>query len=235
MGQFTLFHLYLIFFLLGLGYATIAVLMGQLLGGHEAAHDVGGHEAGGHEIGGHDVDHDFGHDVGGHEAGADADHDFGDHDAGHDHAVADVDMGEAMPTLSPWSPVTIATFATAFGGTGLILDKIGMPALVSVPIAGGSGFVIAFGVFYLFYRVFSITQSTSSVSVRYAVGKHADVITPIPVGGVGEIAYVLGGRRFNVAARSEGNTAIPTGSNVIVSRIKGGSHYVRTCDRIAPK
>ena len=234
--DFTLFHFYLIFFLLGLGYATVAVLMGQLLGGHEhgdvGGHEAGGHEAGGHEAGGHDFDH--GGDVA--DAGA---ADVGDVDAGDvetgdidhgeadtDHGMADVDAGDAMPNISPLSPVTIATFSTSFGGIGAVLAKAGLPGWVSFPAAGGAGFVIAVGVFYLFYRVFSITQSTSGVSARHTIGRRAEVITPIPENGVGEIAYVLGGRRFNAPARTEDGHAIRSGASVVISRKVGGIFHI---------
>lgn len=233
MGLLTLSSFYLVFFLVGLGYAVIAVLMGQLLGGHDtdAGSDVAGHEAGGHEAGGHDFDHDFDHDAA-IDAGADAggdmdvDHDVGgDHEAPGDHDLGDIDAGDGMPTISPLSPVTLATFATSFGGVGLILDKAHMPALVSFPVAGASGFVIATGVFYLFYKVFSITQSTSSVAERHTINRRADVITPIPAGGIGEIAYVLGGRRFNAPARSEDGEEVGSGTAVVIVR-KAGTIFV---------
>ena len=233
MDTFTLFHFYLIFFLLGLGYATVAVLMGQLLGGHDtdSGGDVGGHEA---------AEHDFGtHDVGGHEAGAEAaGHDAGAHEAadhaeaGHgdastDHAHGAGGLGvDSMPQISPLSPVTIATFATSFGGAGLILDKAGLPGFLSFPLSVGGGFGIAGAVFYLFYRVFSVTQSTSSVSARHAIGREAEVITPVPERGTGEIAYVLGGRRFNAPARSDDGAPVAKGAVVVIRRKTGGIFYV---------
>lgn len=208
MDHFTLFHLYLIFFFLGLGYATIAVLLGQLVGGHEG--DAAGHEAG-HGAAGHDtIDHGAGHGT-----------------ADHGHAAGDVSTSEPMPVLSPWSPVTIATFITAFGGTGIILHKMGQPAYISIPAAGVSGFVIAICVFYMFYYVFKITQSTSSVSVRHAVGQPAEVLASIPADGLGEIAYVLGGRRFNASARSSDGKTIPAGKPVVICHVSGGCHYVK--------
>ena len=231
----TLSSFYLVFFFVGLGYAVIAVLMGQLMGGSDtdAGHDVGGHEAGGHEAGGHDFDHDFDHDAAidaGADAGAGMDHDF-DHDADHDgggyHDAGDVDVGDGMPTISPLSPVTVATFATSFGGVGFVLNKANLPAFVSFPVAGASGFVVAVGVFYLFYKVFSITQSTSSVAERHTINRRAEIITPIPENGVGEIAYILGNRRFNAPARSDGGAAIPSGTSVIIARKDGTIFVVR--------
>ena len=102
-----------------------------------------------------------------------------------------------------------------------------MPGFVSIPIAGASGFVIAGAVFYAFYRVFSITQSSSSVSLRHAIGHGAQVITPIPEKGVGELAYVLGGRRFNAPARTEDGHPIGVGTEVVICRVSRWMFYVR--------
>jgi len=240
MATFGLFHVYLIFFLVGLGYTTVAILMGQLGGGehggadHEmaadadvdgfAAHDIdtAAHDV---DIGAHDVDiggHDA--DVGDHDAGG---HDFDQGEVGHDQAGVEAGAGEAMPSISPLSPVTIATFATSFGGIGLILEEVGAPGALSIPLAGASGFVVAGAVFYVFYLVFRVTQSTSAVSPRQVLGKPAEVITAIPKDGVGEIAYVLGGRRFNAPARSEDGHPIPRHASVVVLRATPSACYVR--------
>jgi len=223
MGTFGLFHVYLLFFLLGLGYATVAILMGQLLGGgeHGGGHDVGG----GQDVGGHDLhvggDGGAGHDV--HVGGHEADHG----DAGHGHGGLDAGVGEAMPSISPLSPVTVATFATSFGGVGLVLEKVGLPGALSIPVASASGLAVAGMVFYVFFLVFRVTQSSSGVSPRQSLGKEAEVITAIPEKGAGEIAYVLGGRRFTAPARTEDGHPIPQTASVVIVRITRGAYFVR--------
>jgi membrane protein implicated in regulation of membrane protease activity len=203
MDAFTIFHFYLIFFLLGIGYAVVAVLMGQIVGGHGDGH---GEAAGSH--------------------GGGTNHSpSGEHPAGHSPA-GDV-SAESMPTMSPLSPVTIATFATAFGGTGMVLDRIGLPGFLSVLASTAAGGMIAAAVFYLFYRVFRITQSTSGVSARQAIGREAEVIVTIPEKGVGEIAYVLGGRRFNAPARTEDGSGLHSRSLVVIVGRTGAVLVVR--------
>jgi len=203
MDAFTIFHFYLIFFLLGIGYAVVAVLMGQIVGGHGDGH---GEAAGSH--------------------GGGTNHSpSGEHPAGHSPA-GDV-SGESMPTMSPLSPVTIATFATAFGGTGMVLDRIGLPGFLGVLASTAAGGMIAAAVFYLFYRVFRITQSTSGVSARQAIGREAEVIVTIPEKGVGEIAYVLGGRRFNAPARTEDGSGLHSRSLVVILGRTGAVLVVR--------
>jgi membrane protein implicated in regulation of membrane protease activity len=208
MDAFTIFHFYLIFFLLGMGYAVVAVLLGQMVGGHGDGHgEVAGSHGGGHAGATHSPggEHSAGHSLGG--------------DVG----------GESMPTISPLSPVTIATFATAFGGTGMVLDRIGLPGFLSVLGATAGGGMTAAAVFYLFYRVFRVTQSTSGVSARQAIGREAEVIVTIPEKGVGEIAYVLGGRRFNAPARTEDGSGLHSRSRVVIVGRTGALLVVRAC------
>jgi hypothetical protein len=163
-------------------------------------------------------------------------HVFGGHDVGHDahgelgtggHAEAGYDM----PGFSPFSPTIIASFVTAFGGFGMIFSKIGATksAWVSAPLAAVSGLAVAAGVFLLFNWVFSKTQSSSEGRVGTLTGCDATIITPIPQGGVGEIAYVQGGTRYTAPARSESGAAIGNGQTVRIHRIVGTQFYVVPC------
>jgi membrane-bound ClpP family serine protease len=161
----------------------------------------------------------LGHLFGGHEAHADVG--TGGHaEAGFDHT--------GMPGLAPFSPTTIASFVTAFGGFGMIFSKIEATrsAWVSAPLSGLSGLLIAGGVFILFNKIFSKTQSSSESRVATLTGLSATVITPIPQHGVGEIAYVQGGTRYTAPARSESGAAVGNGQTVKIHRIVGTQFYV---------
>ena len=54
----------------------------------------------------------------------------------------------------------------------------------------------------------------------------ATVITPIPAGGVGEIAYVQAGSRYSAPARAEDSTAFSSGATVKITRVIGTQFYV---------
>jgi membrane protein implicated in regulation of membrane protease activity len=158
-------------------------------------------------FGGHGVDHgDVG--TGGHA------------EAGFEHT--------GMPGMSPFSPTTIAAFVTAFGGIGLILSRINMtkPVLISAPLSALGGLAIAGGIFLLFNKIFSKTQSSSESRVATLVGVQATVITPIPQHGVGEIAYVQGGSRYTAPARTETGAAVSGGVTVKINRVVGTQFYV---------
>jgi hypothetical protein len=157
---------------------------------------------------------------------------FGGHDAHPDigtggHAEAGFEH-TGMPGLSPFSPTTLASFLTAFGGFGMIFSKIEAtrPGWISAPLSALAGLAIAAGVFFMFNAIFSKTQSSSESRVATLLGASATVITPIPQHGFGEIAYVHGGSRYTAPARSESGAAVGSGQTVKIHRIVGTQFYV---------
>lgn len=163
-----------------------------------------------------------------------AGHFFGGHDAhGGDigtggHAEAGFEQ-TGMPGIAPFSPTTIASFITAMGGLGMIFSSINAtrPAWISAPLSCLGGLIIAAGVFWLFELVFSKTQSSSESRVATLVGQTATIITPIPINGVGEIAYVQAGTRYSAPARHEQGNAVASGQTVKIVRIVGTQFYVQ--------
>lgn len=158
---------------------------------------------------------------------------FGGHDAagGHEgaggHAEAGIGGGD-MPGFAALSPTTIAAFVTAFGGIGMVLSKIQKTSSpwISVPLSAIGGFVIAGIVLVLFRAVFRHTQASSEARVAKLIGTTANIITPIPANGVGEIAYVNAGTRYTAPARSLSGAEIANGKAVRISRIVGSQFYV---------
>jgi membrane protein implicated in regulation of membrane protease activity len=165
---------------------------------------LGGH--GDHAgIGGHDLHHGM------------------DHGAGMLHADSE---GEVQ--LSPVSPVTMTMFVTTFGGVGLTATRaLDLPALLSLPMALVSGFLLAGVAFYIFSKLIQATESSSEARVTELVGLEAEVITPIPPEGMGEITYVTRGTRFTAPARSEGGKPHPAQSTVVIERIVGSIFCVK--------
>jgi membrane protein implicated in regulation of membrane protease activity len=162
----------------------------------------------GHHLGGHDAHFDLG--TGGHA------------EAGYEHS--------GMPGISMFSPTTICSFITAFGGFGLIFSRI--PATsnvwISTPLSLLGGAVIAGAVLYVFTLMFNKTQSSSEGHIGSLVGHMATVISPIPVSGVGEIAYVQGGSRYTAPAREQKGVAVATGQTVKITRIAESQFFVST-------
>lgn len=158
--------------------------------------------------------HDGHVDAGGHEVGdlqGHAEAGFGTHD---------------MPGFEPVGPTTIATFITAFGGLGMVVNQSDSLHRYSWIFAGLGALAIAAVVGWGFATIFRWAQGSSEGRIAEISGVTATVITPIPAGGVGEIAYVQAGSRYSAPARSEDGTAFPNGATVKITRVVGTQFYV---------
>jgi len=162
--------------------------------------------------------------------------DFGaDHDVGGVHpGDMGTHLGPGMVHFSPLSPTVIATFLTAFGGMGMICMRVfEMRPFTALPVALLVAMGVAAGIFALFEWIFEKTQGSANIDAAQLAGTHADVITPIPEKGVGEIAFVACGSRQNAPARSEDGRPIESPAEVEIVRAIGGSYIVRRVVRKA--
>jgi hypothetical protein len=156
---------------------------------------------------------------------------IGGHDIGLGHDIhvetgASVDHPTVnVPTLSP---ITVASFVTAFGAFGLIstglFDASTRGSLIWAMIGGGVVAVIAHFAFGYFLIG---PQGSSEVRLEDLAGIEAEVITPIPADSVGEIAFVAQGGRVTYTAKSADNTPIPRGRIVFIEKVIGGVATVR--------
>lgn len=156
---------------------------------------------------------------------------FAEFGGGHDGHAGHADAGfgsHEMPGLSHFSPTTIASFITAFGGLGLVFSQLEATrsAWLSVPLAAAGGIGIAAVVVAVFNKIFRATQSSSEGRVAELFGHSATVITPIAAGGVGEIAYEQGGTRYTAPARTLDDSAVESGAAVRIVRVEAAHCYV---------
>lgn len=187
------------FALLGIGiiYAVIILIAGGLHEIHVPHLDIG--------VG--DVD------IGGHHLPEVPFHLDLDHAPSFDHG----DVG--VPSLSP---ITIASFITAFGSFGLLAVYLfNVSDKVSLLWAGGGGLVVAIIAHFAFGYFLIAPQGSSEVTARDIIGLTAEVITPIPAKGVGQIAFVAQGRRVTSSARSTGGVPVPKGAFVSIQNFTG--------------
>ena len=133
-----------------------------------------------------------------------------------------------MPGVSPFSPTIIACFITAFGGLGIIFKRIPATssAWLSAPLAVLGAILISFLILGILRQLFRSTQCSSEARVGDLLGTVADVITPIPEHGVGEIAYVQAGSRYTAPAREQDGMPVSSGKSVVIIRIIGSQFYV---------
>jgi membrane protein implicated in regulation of membrane protease activity len=80
---------------------------------------------------------------------------------------------------------------------------------------------------FLFYsRVLVAGQGSSAVRLRDVGGKKAEIITPVPKNGLGQVAFVTRGTRTTWAARSVDGKPIPRGAIVTIKAVTGNTAIV---------
>jgi membrane protein implicated in regulation of membrane protease activity len=206
------FAVYLFCFVVGLFFAIASGFLGGVL-----------HLGDGADAGGLDHDLSIGHDM---DTGTDvsADHDVSvSHDASADSAADSVGMH-----LSPVSAPVLSTFLVGFGFAGMVGEMgLHLPWFLSAPSAMVFSFCIAILAFVAVGRFMEKSQGTSHVRFSDMIGVEAEVITPIPAEGVGEIAYTTPTGRTSSSARSETGALIPKHSMVTITKVVGNVAMVR--------
>lgn len=196
----TLSCVYFALFLLGFGYALFVVITGGLS-------DI--------DVPNVDIDIpqiDLPGDVG--IPGADI------HVSGPEIAPAGLDAPDV--SLSPLSPITIATFVTTFGGIGVLavqfFDVDPRWSLLWATL----GALLLSGVMYLFYsQVLVRSQASSEVRRSELIGLQAEVTVPIGETSPGQVTYVTKSGRMSSVARSLDGSPIPRGEFVQIVRMVG--------------
>ena len=220
MMGFELFHVYLGFLVIGLGYAVIISLLGSLGGGDS---DSGGHDGG-------DFDH-----------GGDADgSDFSGAHGGDGHG--DSDHGSGHDGLSPFSPLMIATFSTLFGGLGFItLGFFNMVKFIPTSVASIVSFLVSASLAvilssyfsYFLVKLFIKTETSSNISSSKLIGREAEVVLELEPGKLGEIAFFHGGsRQTNMARLVEGASTAKRGQVVEIVSMSENVMWVKPVEEI---
>jgi membrane-bound ClpP family serine protease len=130
--------------------------------------------------------------------------------------------------LHPLSGPIVASFVTGFGAGGTVghyLMRWPLPGSVSLATVAGA--LLAGAAFTVMNAIFKHTQGGSEFRLEEIVGREAEVITPIPAGGTGEVTYLAKGQREVGAARSTDGSPIPRGKLVVVEKAAGPTLYVR--------
>jgi len=135
-------------------------------------------------------------------------------------------------TVSPLSPITIASFITTFGGIGIISTQLfAVRPEMSLVIAMLSG-LGASGLMYVFYSQILIRSQGSTVVGRgELIGLQGEVTVPIGETTPGQVSYVAKSGRMRSMARSVDGNAIPRGQFVRIVRTIGAQVLV---ERLPP-
>ena len=129
------------------------------------------------------------------------------------------------------SMLAIASFISSFGAFGLITATLfGAGTVLSFVLALAGGILIGIAAQVFFLYILSPTIS-SEVRQTRLIGQVAEITTPIPPNGVGQIAFVAQGSRVTYSARATDETrALERGTPVRIERIVGGMAYVSEID-----
>jgi len=124
--------------------------------------------------------------------------------------------------VSPLSPITIASFITAFGGIGVIASQFfKIDARWSLVWAAGGATVMS-GLMFLFYSQFLIrSQASSEVRASEIIGTVAEVSVPIGKDVTGQVSYSTKAGRMLSMAKSVDGSDIQRGQLVEIVRIIG--------------
>jgi membrane protein implicated in regulation of membrane protease activity len=128
-----------------------------------------------------------------------------------------------------FSPLALATLGAAIGAWGLIAQfGFHLPGDESLLVAIPAALVTAYLVSWASWRLVSGSRGTSAIRLAQLEGSPAEVITPIPAGGVGEVAALVDGQRFTAPAREAEGEALARGAAVTVVRMVGNTLLVTT-------
>lgn len=128
-----------------------------------------------------------------------------------------------------FSPLALATLCAAIGAWGLIAEfgfrlDGNRSLLVAVPAA----LLTAYAVTWASWRMVRGSRGTTAIRLGSLAGASAEVTTPIPAGGVGEVAALVEGQRFSGPAREAEGGALARGEPVVVVRMVGNTMLVRS-------
>ena len=126
--------------------------------------------------------------------------------------------------LKIFSPVTLATFMAVFGAVGLICTVgLDMDARLSLLIAGLVAAVLSLVVAALYGRLLVALHGSTDIREVDMAGIEAMVTTPIPPDGLGTVLFEISHERLSRPARSADNTAIASGTTVVIQQASGGN------------
>ncbi|MGH9504359.1 MAG: hypothetical protein ACRD20_16030 [Terriglobales bacterium] len=145
-----------------------------------------------------------------------------------------VTNGQTAAHISPFNFITASAFLAWFGGTGYLLTRFsGVWFVAGIGLAMVSGLVGGAIVFLFLSRVLISEEESMDAADYEMTGVLGRVSVPIRATGTGEIIYSQAGTRRACGARAEDGTAIPKGTEVVVTRYERGIAYVRLWTEIS--
>ncbi|WP_175598137.1 protease [Paenibacillus luteus] len=125
------------------------------------------------------------------------------------------------------SPTALVGGITVFGGAGLMLQRYTsfgvLPVLIMALLIA---LIAGTAVFFLYIKPMEQSENSIAFSMHGLSGMMADVLTPIPAAGYGEVMVKVGAGFTNQIAASFDGVDIAGGSKVVVVEVKDSTLYV---------
>jgi membrane protein implicated in regulation of membrane protease activity len=126
------------------------------------------------------------------------------------------------------APAILCAFAIIFGALGYSLTRQGVGTeIMRALIAAGSGMVAAITTARLVSRWWKVTPEHDVDDERYVLQGHVGRVTkPIRADVDGEVMFEIGTEARMMRARSFDESAMSTGTEVVIERVEGDVAYV---------
>lgn len=121
------------------------------------------------------------------------------------------------------SPMVIVGGITAFGGAGIMLERLTSLATLSAAIlALIIAIALSIFVYFIYVRPMQNAENSNGYSMSDLVGKIGTVTVPVPEQGFGEVLIKIGAGNTNHIACSCDKEEFAAGTRVVVADIKDG-------------
>lgn len=121
----------------------------------------------------------------------------------------------------------IVAFLVVFGWVGIVMSGSGVPLWITLPVATIAGFFIMVLLAFLMKLVLKL-RSSGNIDNRNAIGTAGKVYLTIPANrtGEGKVQILLQGSFVERNAVTDDEEALPTGSEVVVVGVSGGTTLI---------
>ncbi len=131
-------------------------------------------------------------------------------------------------SLSPLSPITVATFVTTFGGVGVLtLQLFNLDPRLSLLLSTVGGLAAAGLMYGVVSQFFVRSQASSEIRQNELIGIQGEITVPIGEDAPGQVTYITRSGRMSSMARSVDGRPIPRGQLVTIVRTVGPQVLVK--------
>jgi membrane protein implicated in regulation of membrane protease activity len=125
------------------------------------------------------------------------------------------------------SPMTVVGGITAFGGAGIMLERLtSLEAMIVAVFAMMIAAFLSTVVYFIYVKPMKNAENSSGYTMSELVGKIGTITVPIPEQGCGEVLIKIGGGNTNHIACSCDGEKFAAGVRVVVADIKDGTLQV---------